>query len=238
MSDELRGVLIGGLLTGCFGLLITLVTSCLSLLTIWFKNRLERKQREQQRGEDLLEGARKQMFEGRILRSEIEAWIEYAKNKGHTIDLYKAKLQGANMRGLDLSKARMGGAQLPEADLRKAILIGTKLQEANLREAVLKGANLGDSETDLGKAILTGANLIDADLHEANLFKAKLDGANLTGAELNQAYLSEVDLSNAKVTIEQLAQAQSLAGATLCDGTQLSQDNWKAELEQWRGQNL
>ena len=33
---------------------------------------------------------------------------------------------------------------------------------------------------------------------------------------------------------EQLAQARNLAGATLRDGTKLSEDNWEAEFEEWR----
>jgi len=38
----------------------------------------------------------------------------------------------------------------------------------------------------------------------------------------------------ATVTADQLAQAKTLARATLPDGTKLSDDNWQAEFEEWR----
>ncbi len=54
-----------------------------------------------------------------------------------------------------------------------------------------------------------------ADLRAANLREADLIGANLAGADLRGA-----DLRGAKVTREQLAQATSLEGAKLPDGTE------------------
>jgi hypothetical protein len=38
----------------------------------------------------------------------------------------------------------------------------------------------------------------------------------------------------ATVTADQLAQATTLARATLPDGTKLGDDNWQAEFEEWR----
>ena len=55
-------------------------------------------------------------------------------------------------------------------------------------------------------------------LEEADLFQAKLIGTDLTGAKLAGANLQEADLHKAIVTDEQLAQAESLEGATLPDG--------------------
>ena len=84
---------------------------------------------------------------------------------------------------------------------------------------------------DLGK----GVNLSGADLRKAddlaglkhlrdlgigvNLSGADLRGAELRGADLRGANLSQADLSNADVTDEQLAEAKTLQGATMPDGS-------------------
>jgi hypothetical protein len=52
---------------------------------------------------------------------------------------------------------------------------------------------------------------------------ASLGFANLSGADPFKPDVREADLSGAV-----------LAGATLPDGTKLSEDNWKAEFEEWR----
>ena len=57
---------------------------------------------------------------------------------------------------------------------------------------------------------LSGADLSGDDLREGNL-----SGADLSGADLSGANLTGADLSGATVTQEQLAQAKSLAGATM-----------------------
>jgi hypothetical protein len=63
---------------------------------------------------------------------------------------------------------------------------------------------------------LAGADLSNADLSEATLSKANLSDANLVGADLSEANLSDAY----GVTEEQLEeQAQTLAGATMPDGT-------------------
>jgi hypothetical protein len=41
-------------------------------------------------------------------------------------------------------------------------------------------------------------------------------------------------LEAARVSADELAKAMSLEGATLPDGTKLSEDNWEAECEEWR----
>jgi len=67
---------------------------------------------------------------------------------------------------------------------------------------------------------LTVTDLRDAKLNGANLFKAKLNGANLAGAILCGVNLEEADLTDAVVDAkQQLAQAKSLKGATMPDGT-------------------
>jgi hypothetical protein len=88
---------------------------------------------------------------------------------------------------------------------------------AYLSEAGLYGDNV--HLADLSGADLSRANLSRADLHEASLRWANLSGADLYGVKLPQANLHEADLRGAKVSDEQLAQAKSLEGATLPDGT-------------------
>ena len=93
-------------------------------------------------------------------------------------------------------------ANLPGVDLRKA-----QLQRANL------------SQANLAKARLVGCDLSSADLSGSNLSGADLSDANLSGADLSEANLSET-----KISRDQLSQAQSLAGATLPDGTKHKED--------------
>jgi hypothetical protein len=76
------------------------------------------------------------------------------------VDLYKANLSGADLRG----------AHLSGADLYKANLSGADLRGAHLRWADLRGADL------------SGAHLRRADLCDADLSGAHLSGAHLSGA--------------------------------------------------------
>jgi hypothetical protein len=106
--------------------------------------------------------------------------------------LVGANLQGANLEGAYLKGADLKGADLRGANLRAANLVGVTLVNAQLGGAHLGGAHLV-------RSILFGANLAEANLRSANLEGAQLGGAT--------------------VTDRQLAQAKSLAGATLPDGT-------------------
>jgi hypothetical protein len=83
-------------------------------------------------------------------------------------------------------------------------------------------------------AALRYANLEGARLWGANLEMADLWGANLKGAFLLSANLSRANLEGAQARAGQLYQAENLEGATLPDGNTLSEDNWKAEFEEWR----
>jgi uncharacterized protein YjbI with pentapeptide repeats len=162
-------------------------------------------------------------------------------------NLSNANLRGADLREAKLSKAEMVGSDLSRADLRGADLCGAHLGEANLSEAELHGANLSWaglsgadlheaklsradlsvtnlSRANLNMANLSGANLIaaylgGANLDWANLCGAKLCGAYLGGARLGGAALRDAVLKEARVTHEQLAQAESLEGATMPNGT-------------------
>jgi hypothetical protein len=145
--------------------------------------------------------------------------------------------------------ARMGSSirdvAVPAADeLRRqgwlidGSLEGAWLVEANLERANLNSANLKAAR--LSRARLGWATLIDADLQAADLRAADLRGAVLAGADLRMADLSGApfehypDSSELNVTARQLVQAHSLAGATLPGRFRLSEDNWRAEFEEWR----
>jgi uncharacterized protein YjbI with pentapeptide repeats len=66
---------------------------------------------------------------------------------------------------------------------------------------------------------LRGVDLSRADLSKANLSRADLSGATLYRVDLYEADLSEANLRGAAVTVEQLAEAKSLNGAILPNGT-------------------
>ena len=96
------------------------------------------------------------------------------------------------------------------------------LQDAQL--IGIKNAVIDLSNADLGGDDLSGANLSNANLRGANLSYATLSYADLSNTNLSYTILSNADLSyailsNATVTNEQLAQAKSLAGATMPDGS-------------------
>jgi hypothetical protein len=108
------------------------------------------------------------------------------------------------------------------------------LRHADLIEADLRGARLGKDEeghpganlsfANLLNAKLGGADLREVDLYNANLSGATLEGANLEGANLYEVNFSGADLEGAtlvgaKIIPEQLAQARSLKGAIMPDGT-------------------
>jgi uncharacterized protein YjbI with pentapeptide repeats len=152
-----------------------------------------------------------------------------------------------SLSGADLSYADLSGADLSGADLRGAKLIGV-----NLGSAYMFGADLSDADlsgADLRSAVLLGANLSDADLSDAYLWKADLPVADLSGANLGSATLIDADLSHANLsgvnlfdadlrianlsgttinwTNGQLAQADSLVGATMPDGTIMTEEAWE-----------
>jgi hypothetical protein len=127
-------------------------------------------------------------------------------------DLRGAQLVSASLMGADLRGANLTGACLRGADLRSAKLAGTRLVAVDMEGAKLVAASLKDAD-------LRGAKLAGAEMTRAYLTGANLVGADLSDTELTGAYLASVDLSGAKVADVQLAQARSLEGATLTDGT-------------------
>jgi uncharacterized protein YjbI with pentapeptide repeats len=158
------------------------------------------------------------------------------------VNLAGADLLHANLSQCNLREGNLDGASLRWADLQKAVLAGTTfrqarlgradLGEANLAGADLSGANLYQAHmyaADLSGAMLTGAEMFGANLGGANLAGANLAGADLQGTNLHGANLREANLAGANlhaanlqyatVNDEQLAQARSLAGAILPNGS-------------------
>jgi uncharacterized protein YjbI with pentapeptide repeats len=164
-------------------------------------------------------------------------------------DLSRADLGEANLGGANLGGANLGGANLHEAHLHQANLAdayspNAYLKRTDLGYADLSGADLAKADVSesylfhavLFKAVLRSAdfeeaNLVSADLREVDLSDADLSDANLWHANLSGADLAKADLWHANltdargVTYEQLAQALSLAGATMPDGQILKRND-------------
>jgi hypothetical protein len=105
----------------------------------------------------------------------------------------------------------LANIELKDANLSEAELIG-----ADLSEAALSGADLIDA--DLSEADLSGASLVNADLRSANMADTSLPTADLRGADLSGADLSDATgITNEE--LEQQAQAYSLKGTTMPDGS-------------------
>ena len=71
--------------------------------------------------------------------------------------LYRANLEGADLKDSDLIGANMEEVVLKHSNLIGANLSGANLKNADLTNAVLKGANI--SGADLTGAILKGCNM-------------------------------------------------------------------------------
>ena len=132
--------------------------------------------------------------------------------------LQKAALGEANLEKVDLLAANLEGAYLGWAKLQGAILRRANLQGANLAGAKLQGA-------DLEEANLRGASLVRANLKGARLRAANLEGARLTGANLEEVATRR----------SQLAQASTLRGATMPNGSRYDgRFNLEGDIEQAR----
>jgi uncharacterized protein YjbI with pentapeptide repeats len=146
-------------------------------------------------------------------------------------NLSSADLRGANLRGSNLRRANLSGANLRVADLsvadlrvadlRVADLLGANLLGSNLRVANLSGANL--FAAILIKADLRGSNLPWANLSGANLSSADLSGANLRGSDLRGSDLRGADLRSADLRSANLSGAD-FSGANL-SGANFSEAN-------------
>ena len=106
-------------------------------------------------------------------------------------------LRTADLSNDDLSNVNLDTVDLSYADLSGAYLIGAHLNHADLSHANLSGAYLS-------RAYLIGANL---------------SYANLNYADLGGAYLIDADLRGARVTQAQLANARSIQGTIMPNGS-------------------
>jgi uncharacterized protein YjbI with pentapeptide repeats len=104
---------------------------------------------------------------GNTLAQRSLAYLALNGSRIDMVDLYEARLEGANL----------SGAQMRYATLLRAVLVETNLSGAFLIEAVLKEANLRGAN-------LTDANLLGADLFWADLERANLKDVNLTNAQM------------------------------------------------------
>ncbi len=144
------------------------------------------------------------------------------------VQLPHASLYSAHLRDDDFLQANLKLAYLPFADLTRAYLASADLDAADLDHAELSNADLVNANlyyTQFTNTNLQGANLSGANLRKAGLQDANLRGANLTRADLEGASLRRANLTGAilrgalNTTAAQLAQAKSLKGTTMPDGT-------------------
>lgn len=122
---------------------------------------------------------------------EIVGWTQ------ETIEAWKDTLSGVDLGEVDLFWARLSGA-----DLSNAVLVWADLSEAMLRRANLSGAKLWKTDlsgAELEKANLSEAEFLRADLSGADLSSANFSGAHLQGADFSGAYLEGANLSGARL---------------------------------------
>ncbi|NDL63941.1 pentapeptide repeat-containing protein [Acerihabitans arboris] len=154
----------------------------------------------------------------------IKAALPEADLRGCTLrqaDLRQANLAEANLTGVDLQNA-----YLCEADLTKANLSGANLRKASLEKADLREANLSDADltnASLWGTVLSGADLRRATLRDVCLYQIDVGRGgsemqwgkpNLSGANLSEAYLKDIHLSKADLRGSVLIKAD-LRGAKL-----------------------
>ena len=156
----------------------------------------------------------------------------------------RCDMSNSNLRYAFVENANFSYSDLSECDLFKARFISVTLTHANLRGVVFgisdtdkddsstsaavfyhcsfAGANLRDvdfSNCRFTGSSLIGANLTNCSFRNADLSGCLLDGADFTGALLEGANLSRTHLKGAIIDEEQLAEAASLNGVTMPDGT-------------------
>ena len=111
-------------------------------------------------------------------------WLHWQRESLEKLEARKAYLipsrENVKKLGIQLSKAELRYADLRGTLLNKANLQGAILQNAKLQGAILQDANL--QEAHLYSAELQGTDLTDANLQGAYLQNANLQGAILQGA--------------------------------------------------------
>jgi uncharacterized protein YjbI with pentapeptide repeats len=121
------------------------------------------------------------------------------------ISLYNADLSGANLSNMNLILTNFVGANLRGADLSGSAL------------SVLRGSGDMLVRPEPLESLMEPQSM--AFLRAANLSGAILRGTGLPGVDLWNANLSGADLTGARVSEEQLELCESLAGATMPDGS-------------------
>lgn len=141
----------------------------------------------------------------------LEAHLKWVKSDGKEGE--RAKLAHTNLQAATLANANPEGlfpvnlqkADLTNADLRGGVLLQANLQGADLTSAYLHGANVVNANLQgaslhaayLIGTFLAGANLDAVDLGWANLERSDLSGASLAGARLDGASFIRANLTNA-----------------------------------------
>lgn len=146
---------------------------------------------------------------------DVDDWF-MVENSAHLegANLYGARLDGTDMRGVHLEKAilcntHLSGADFTEAHLEGANLRGAYFRRVNFRCASLEGADLRGADLSKNGVVLEGSNLS----------KAHLEGANLVGRDLKKAILCDAYLAGTDLSVSHLEGANlrgaHLEGATL-----------------------
>nr|VFK78032.1 MAG: Pentapeptide repeat-containing protein [Candidatus Kentron sp. SD] len=133
-----------------------------------------------------------------------------------TLEIWKGRLAGVNLRGINLSGARLWDARLFGAELANANLSNANLLKADLSGAHLNKANL--SEARLGKADLSGAWL-----REANLSGARLGG--ILGKIKNWREIASIEDANIHGVID--APEGFRAWALKNGAVEMAPEEWK-----------
>jgi uncharacterized protein YjbI with pentapeptide repeats len=102
------------------------------------------------------------------------------------LNLKRANLYRANLRGTRFVGTTLERAVLREADLTGCEFVRANLRKANLIEATFLGASLDDA--DLSGASADRADFSECDLRGANFSRAELRGAMFVGARFGLGY--------------------------------------------------
>jgi uncharacterized protein YjbI with pentapeptide repeats len=145
------------------------------------------------------------------------------------IDLHNMYLEGSNFSASDLDRADLGLSFAMNADFSHTSMIAANLYfldlaDANLQGAILRYANM--KGICLSHARLDGADLQYTDLRAyshfingALLFCGQYYKTTTVLANLSYANLTQANLTHAKISSEQLAEAVSLTGAIMPNGS-------------------
>jgi len=163
------------------------------------------------------------------LRQGVDAWNAWRQLHPEVrIDLSKAQLEGADLRGVnlsgaDLSRAFLFKANLNDANLDGACAVWANLAEAQLSSATCRHADFTNARLNFAKATsvdFRGASLI-AELERVDLTGSNLSRADLSGAVANPEACGGAILRNVLLTRAKLCRAYlpgiDLRGSTLLE---------------------